>query len=344
MSAALDSPGLGGSGLDSTQIVDYLYARGQLDRPRVTSLTGGVSAETVLVEESSARVVVKRALDRLLVVGDWTAKPERAMSEAAAIELLHKLTPEYTPQLLDADPARNVIVMSAAPADWLPWKTVLLGEAADPTSGVVSTAATLGAVLGIWHDQTWHDQAVADRFDDYEAFDQLRVSPFHRVVAAANPSAALRIEECADELMTRRDCLVHGDFSPKNVLVGADGLMVLDFEVAHVGAAVFDLAFMSAHLVLKALHLSQRAAELASSAAAFLRAYGTATAQVGREPVQRLGWHTACLLLARVDGLSPAGYLNPETAVTVRGLALELLAADDPTSAQVWDRVMDAAQ
>lgn len=320
-------------------LVEYLRSRGQLAEPEVTVLTGGVSGETFLVETAPSRIVVKRALSRLRVAGEWTAKPERAMTEAHALELLHSLTPDRTPELRDVDPLCHTIVMTAAPAGWPVWKSVLLGDAPDP-AGVTETAGALGTVLGTWHARTWHDRQVASRFNDYEAFEQLRISPFHRTVAAAHPAVAARVDACARELLTRRDCLVHGDFSPKNVLVGSSGLMVLDFEVAHFGAAVFDLAFLQCHLVLKALHMPSRAAELAGAARRFAGSYEGAC----RHPVRRIGWHTACLLLARVDGLSPAGYLSPATSEAVRRLALGLLAADDPPAAEVWDRVAEVTR
>ncbi|MFI1092563.1 phosphotransferase family protein [Streptomyces sp. NPDC020917] len=323
-------------------VVEYLRSRGLLPRPRVTRLSGGVSAETLLVEGGRERLVVKRALRCLLVEGDWTAKPERALTEAAAIRLLHGLTPDQTPELRDLDARLNTLVMTAAPADWVPWKSVLFGDVDDPTPGAVATAARLGDVLGTWHARTWGDEGVAARFADYEAFDQLRITPFHRAVAAAHPAVAVRVAELADELQARRDCLVHGDFSPKNVLVGADGLMVLDFEVAHVGAAVFDLAFLQCHLILKALHLPERSAVFGEAAAAFLDGYDGACPDTGGAHAERLSWHTACLLLARVDGLSPAGYLSPGTAQTVRRLALDVLGDPDLPVAELWNRVKEA--
>lgn len=320
--------------------VDYLRSRAHLGTPRVTKLSGGVSGDTTLVEVLAKRMVVKRALCQLLVDGDWQAKPERAMTEAAALRLLHRITPDNTPQLLDADPSRHTIVMTAAPADWPTWKDALLDEAADPSAGPVAVAVELGRVLGTWHDATWGDPAVAARFDDYEALEQLRLAPFHGVVAAAHPAVADRVDELATELRTRRDCLVHGDFSPKNILVGGDGLMVIDFEVAHTGAAVFDLAFLQCHLALKALHVPVRAAEFAAVAAAFLQAYKAVLVTGGRALPERSGWHTACLLLARVDGLSPARYLDAETAAVVRRLSLELLKADDLSPDQLWQGIL----
>ncbi|MFE6738645.1 phosphotransferase family protein [Streptomyces tubercidicus] len=322
-------------------LIDYLRSQGLLPPPKVTALTGGVSGETFLVETAPSRLVVKRALGRLLVAGEWTAKPERAMTEASALELLHSITPEHTPALCHADPSRHTLVMTAAPADWPTWKSVILASApSELTARIPETAGELGTVLGTWHSRTWHDADIAARFNDYEALEQLRVTPFHRRVAVQHPGVAARITACAQELVTRRDCLVHGDFSPKNVLVGPNGPMVLDFEVAHFGAAVLDLAFLQCHLILKALHIPERKDQLADAAQRFLASYERECP----EPVEKLGAHTACLLLARVDGLSPAGYLDTATRDAVRRLALGLLADDDPSISEVWNRTLEAAR
>jgi tRNA A-37 threonylcarbamoyl transferase component Bud32 len=335
------------------RVARYLRERGLLQAAsgpgiRLTVLAGGVSAETVLVEAGPERLVLKRALGRLLVAGDWQAKPERAMTEAAAMQALHAITPAHVPRLLDADSQLNIVVMEAAPAGWVNWKAVLLGECPDPGPGAIGTAASLGGVLGTWHHRTWRDPAVAARFDDAEAFEQLRIAPFYREVATRHPAVAGRVTDCARHLETARECLVHGDYSPKNVLVGRDGLMVVDFEVAHTGAAVFDVAFMLCHLVLKAVHRPSGAGETAEAAAAFLAAYRTAAgpaADAGSGPGDDglLGAQVACLLLARVDGLSPATYLSPATAGVIRELALAQLAGPGPALAGIWRDVRKAA-
>jgi 5-methylthioribose kinase len=301
----------------------------------------------VLVELDDQRVVVKRALGRLRVRDEWLAKQERAVTEAAAIELLHRITPDCTPELLDVDPERFTLVMTAASPRWTSWKTRLMTDALEaPVEIAVGHA--LGAALGTWHRATAGDAEVAERFNDYEALEQLRVGPFHRVIARRHRQVAPVIEVCIDDLTTRRDCLVHGDFSPKNVLVGPsttvgpggrDGLMVLDFEVAHVGAAVFDVAYLQCHLMMKAVHRPAERLVFRQVAETFRRAYSDET---GAPVEPRLAWHTACLLLARVDGTSPSGYLTAAEEAVVREVALDVLRVDDPTIESTWTAVFDA--
>jgi 5-methylthioribose kinase len=337
------------------RVVEYLIERGHLQaavgrEARLTVLAGGVSAETVLVEAGPERLVMKRALGKLLVAGDWQANPERAMTEAAAMRTLNAITPAHVPRLRDADSRLNTVLMDAAPAGWVNWKTVLLGDCPDPGEGSTVTAATLGRVLGTWHRRTWRDPAIAAQFDHAEAFEQLRITPFYRQVAARHPAVAGLVADCVRQLETTHDCLVHGDYSPKNVLVGTDGLMVVDFEVAHTGAAVFDVAFMLCHLVLKAVHRPARAGAMSEAAAAFLAAYGTAAGAgavgggvgAGGGGDRLLGAHLACLLLARVDGLSPAPYLTPAAADLIRGLALAQLTGPGPTVAGIWQDAREA--
>ncbi|MEV4623288.1 aminoglycoside phosphotransferase family protein [Asanoa sp. NPDC049573] len=312
--------------------VDHLRRRGVLTGGgTATLLTGGVSGTVVLVYAGDRRLVVKQALDRLSVATEWLAKPERLLTEAAALALLHGITPAHTPAPVDVDPVDLVLTMTAAPAGWQPWKSVLLDE---PPSGArfAGVALSLGRIVSAWHRQTSGVPEIAERFADYEALEQLRVAPFHRVVRDRHPALATAIDACVTDLTTARECLVHGDFSPKNVLVGPDGpVWVLDFEVAHVGAAVFDLAFLQCHLLLKAAHRPAAAASLRAAASAFLTGYGPVTSP-------RLGWHTACLLLARVDGKSPATYLTPAERDRVRSLAADALAAPvSPAIEELWN-------
>jgi tRNA A-37 threonylcarbamoyl transferase component Bud32 len=313
---------------------------------RVTQLTGGVSGEVSLVEGPDAAIVVKRALAQLQVQALWTAKPERALTEAKAIQVCHALTPSHTPALLDVDADQLVFAMTAAPASWQPWKSVLLALADQPfdlgtSERVCGVAEQLGHILGLWHGRTWHDAGLAAEFDDYETFAELRLAPFHEYTAAHNEQHRAVLMDCAAELREGRDCLVHGDYSPKNVLVGGGGVWVLDFEVAHFGAAVFDMAFLQSHLMLKAIHLPAWSQTLASAGTAAMRAYLLALA--GRPAPENVAVHAACLMLARLDGMSPVSYLSASDQREVRTVTDATLGDGGEPLEQLWQRITAAS-
>jgi thiamine kinase-like enzyme len=136
---------------------------------------------------------------------------------------------------------------------------------------------------------------------DLTFFRELRLDPYFEYLKPKYPEIADVISLLIDELENGKKAFVHGDFSPKNMLTGASQrLIVLDFEVAHWGNPVFDLAFCLAHFLLKGWHLKRKADAL-SLVAAFFQGY--------RSDPGNLLPHLGLMLLARVDGKSPVEYL-----------------------------------
>jgi aminoglycoside phosphotransferase (APT) family kinase protein len=286
-------------------------------------LGGGVSNVVLGVRIGDRDVVVKQALPRLRVTDEWTAKRERALNEAAALELAGRIAPAAVPRVLDVDTGRFALVVERAPAAWRPWKEQLLAGAAE-----TAVATRLGELLASWHRSTSGDSSVAERFGDDDIFEQLRLAPYHRTVAERRPELADAIHEQVDALLARRSCLVHGDYSPKNVLIGDGGLWVIDFEVAHYGDPVFDIAFLITHLLLKAIRRPESRHAYERCATAFLDAYGGV-------PAARLLGQVGCLVSARVDGKSPVEYLDGRRK-RARALGAQLLLEPPPSLAAVW--------
>jgi len=317
----------------------YAVRRGLIpdaSEARVASLGGGVSNVVLAVGADDRQVVVKQALPRLRVAEEWLAKRERIATEAAALRWAASATPEAVPTILDADPAAFTISIARAPLGWTDWKACLLNGDANP-----AVAARLGVVLAVWHATTRDDPAMAACFDAAEAFDQLRVDPYYRTVMARHAEVAPEIAGYVERMAATRRCLVHGDFSPKNVLLGEEGLWVIDFEVAHVGDPAFDVAFLLNHLLLKAVHRPAALDAYERCALAFMDAYRAGIPAGFGGPATYVHGHVGCLMLARVDGKSPAEYLTPTEQRTARTLAIALLRRPPAALMDIWTMVRE---
>ena len=142
----------------------------------------------------------------------------------------------------------------------------------------------------------------------------------------AHPDLTAQIEKIIDRTVTTRKVVVHGDVSPKNILIGPDGPVLLEAECDWFGDPAFDVAFVLNHLLLTMLVVPHREDALADASLALTEAYKP---HVTWEPISDLTTRTALLLpalmLARVDGLSPVEYLTSEHQAHVRTCARGLL-------------------
>jgi 5-methylthioribose kinase len=295
----------------------------------VRALGWGVSNVVLWVEvEGSAPFVLKQARERLRTRAHWVSRLDRIWTEHAALCCLAPLLePGSVPEVLFADRENYLFAMSAAPDDAVVWKEQLLAGVARP-----EVASAAGSLLGSIHALTLNHPALSDGpLADTVVFDQLRLDPFYRTVAGVHPHVAAPIEALLaypPDLPGR--CFVHADFSPKNILVHAQGLTLVDFETAHAGDPAYDLGFVLCHLLLKAAHATSSTGTglTASLIDAFLDAYWQRTSALpfDRSSLDRRGAaHAAACALARVDGKSPVDYLLPRHQDAVRRFATTAL-------------------
>ena len=292
--------------LDEGSVIPYLTQRKLLSgNATVEVLTGGVSCVVLAVQNDQVDLVVKQALPELKTKAKWVADQRRAIVEAEAMQIYHSITPASVPELIDLDPDNFTLTMSRLPHTCTNWKQDMLEGRIHPEMG-----EKLGKILAQWHNATAVDAAIKAKFMEGELFEQLRVSPFYRAVATKNPNLQAVINSLIEEITNEKIALVHGDFSPKNILATPDNSpIVLDFEVAHTGNPVFDLAFVSAHLLCKTIRTQSAAEKVAitSTALKFLASYR----QTSRISIAKsLPQHVALIALARVEGVSPVNYLD----------------------------------
>lgn len=314
---------------DPTAFLPYLTAAklvGNAESVATTTLPGGVSSRTVLVDWPDGRsCVFKQALPKLRVAVDWFSDPRRVHREALALRHLERLAPPGSvPRLVFEDAQQHVVGMEAVPRPHDNWKTLLLAGRL-----VEDHVHQFGEWLGAVHRRSSLERSdIASAFDDRSFFESLRVEPYYQYTASQNPEAAAFFDRLIAETRGRRLALVHGDFSPKNVLVHINRLVLLDFEVIHWGDPAFDIGFGLTHMLSKAHHLPDSRADFGRAACLFYRSYRNALGEVpwseGLEA--HAVRHALGCLLARVVGRSPLEYLALTARERQRKIVLELIA------------------
>jgi len=239
---------------------------------------------------------------------EWLSDPRRIEREALGMQHLARLGPPgaITP-LIFLDPAEHLLAMAAVPQPHENWKTMLLAGRVE--AGHIEQFARL---LGAIHRRGWEDRAaIGPLFNDRTFFESLRLEPYYQYTAQKVPAAADFLHALVAQTRATRQTLVHGDFSPKNVLVHQDRLVLLDHEVIHFGDGAFDLGFALTHLLAKAFHLEQHRQAFADAALQFWAEYRRALGDVpwADDLETRAVRHTLGCLLARCRGRSPLEYL-----------------------------------
>lgn len=300
------------------RILDALRGSGVLGpgEASVEPLSGGVSCDIQLIEQGGRRVVVKQALPQLRVRDAWFADVGRNATEQEFIRWVAGFRPNAVPRVLHGRQEDGFFAMEYLGEGFENWKAQLLAGRAD-----IGTARRAGELLGEIHRRSWGDSALRERFDTTHNFHQLRTESYLLTTGRRHPGLQAHFEAEAARMEATRLCLVHGDYSPKNILVGAERIVLLDCEVAWFGEPAFDTAFLLNHLHLKALHMPTRAGVFLELAA---EAWGAYRAALGDVAIGDLDARTARLLLmqmlARVDGKSPVEYLTDEAMkASVRG-------------------------
>ena len=312
------------------------------DQPiRLIPLAGGVSSDIWRVEAPGTTFCVKRALSRLKVAADWRVPVGRNRYEVAWFRIAGEIVPSAVPAILGDDPEAGAFAMAWLPPDRYPvWKTLLRDGTID-----LATAASVGDVLGRIHAATADRPDIARAFPTDDLFHAIRLEPYLEATARVHADLAERLAALVATTASTKRALVHGDFSPKNLLVGPDGPVVLDAECAWFGDPAFDLAFVLNHLLLKGVWRPASRSRCLDAYAALVEGYRR---HVAWEPWPAMERRTAALLpgllLARIDGKSPVEYVTSDSdKAAVRAFARPRIATPPAGLAEIADNWREAA-
>ena len=322
--------------IDEHNAAGYLREQNLLDRTEdveIRELPGGVSNVVLYVERTEGDdFVLKQAREQLRVAEPWFCSVERIWREVAVLEVCDRiLQPQATgsvtattPQVLHTDRENFLYTMTAVPAHET-WKQQLLRGDTDP-----GKAQACGQLLGELHAGTWNGANLPEELDDRQFFEDLRIDPYYRHVARNTAHLQPAISKLIESVYDNRLSLVHGDFSPKNLLVHAGGVVLIDFEVGHFGDPAFDLGFFLTHLILKAFRSAPIYEPHLNLVERFWASYQGPVRQAASEEAynalcQRAAHNLAGCLLARIDGKSTVDYLSEASRQSVRSLSREML-------------------
>lgn len=291
------------------------------------TLAGGVSSDILRIvlpgRSPQLSFCYKRALAKLRVAADWRAPVERNHAEVEWMRVAGELAPGCVPRILGEDAQSGAFAMAYLDPDAHPvWKNQLRdGEIR------TETAAAVARVIAAVHAGTAGRADIARRFDYDRIFHHIRLEPYLLATAVHHPDCAARLSELAATTARTKLALVHGDLSPKNILVAARGPILLDAECAWYGDPAFDLAFCLKHMLLKCLWRPQWRSRYLECYDALATAYLDCVAWEPRAALEaRVAHLLPGLFLGRVDGKSPAEYLaDAKDKDRVRRVARRLL-------------------
>ncbi len=305
-------------------LVAELGLGSRADVRSVRPLTGGVASDIALVDLGDKSICIKFALSKLKVAADWRAPVHRNAAEYAWLKFAADVAPECAVRVLGHSEERHGFAMEYVSGGGVYlWKAALLSEAPDQ-----GEARAVGNLLGRLHAASASAGFDRNGFENVGDFHALRIEPYLNYTAKGHPALTAPMTRMAEALHSRQAVLIHGDASPKNVLIRTGNPILIDAECATMGDPSFDLAFCMNHLLLKAVHLHGARARYLAGVLEFWEAYAP---HITWEPAAEIEARTCALLpmlfLARVDGKSPVEYLSEPERELVRSLAQPLIKA-----------------
>ena len=273
------------------------------------SLTGGVSSDIWKIDDKKRIICLKKAKKKLKVKQNWNAPLVRNMYEASWNEEVYKNFPFVVPKVLFKSKKPYFFVMHYYDEKLFPvWKKNLLANNIDYTFAI-----KVAEYLYKIHNIFFRKNNISKKFDNMHIFSELRIKPYVINLIKKHIDLKEKFIDISLSLSKNKMTLIHGDISPKNILVKNKTPIFLDAECATYGDPAFDIAFCLNHLMLKKIKLKDSSKVLQKSFDLFIKKYlQNVNWENPKDLEKRVSKLLPVLMLSRIDGKSPVEYITEE--------------------------------
>jgi 5-methylthioribose kinase len=230
------------------------------------------------VRGAERSVVVKHAPPHIAADPDVPLDPSRVLVEAQCLTALGtggRLSDVagsavQVPRPLDVNEAAHVLIMEdVGPRPTLN-RWLQDGDVATPRERAPDLGRRLGRFLGRLHAATHDDPTVAEAFVNRPMQETRHAVQYQGVTDMLRrggvddaETLGARAERLGEALLEPGCCLTMGDLWPRSVLVGTETLYLIDWELAHYGRPLQDVAHFLAHLWMQAHRASSDSVSVA---------------------------------------------------------------------------------
>ncbi|NIG54478.1 aminoglycoside phosphotransferase family protein [Chitinophaga sp. Cy-1792] len=223
-----------------------------LGQATLQPVTGGLFNEVYRVGDEQQEYYVKRYLDKP-VSGIFTPPEIPATQRRELAFKVHDYcrriegNKSHVPAIRQ-DEASNTLVIAGV-ANGKPLLSYLAAGKA-PVTALLAVSRVLARLHTASHNVTAYTEQplyLNTVFRDYKL--QLQ---YYELASHLEPDIAVKVRTLADQYKMQQLCLLHGDINTRNIVLNenTEAIGIIDFEQAHVGHPVYDLAYLLSELLI----------------------------------------------------------------------------------------------
>lgn len=273
---------------------------------KYTKLDGGVSSDVYKVKTKSKYFCIKRSLPKLKVEKEWFADTKRLKYEYLWLKYCKKIIPNSIPKIYEFNEKKDYLILEYLDDNkYVNLKSILLKKNIN-----INIINKISKNLFKIHDKSSNRYIKKIFTGNNKNFYDLRLDAYFNEVARVHPILKKVIKNIIQSYKKNSSTLVHGDFSPKNMLIYNKTIKYIDAETCNFGDPAFDVVYFANHLMIKSIHMPARKNIFLKYYKIFFTTYLN-----NLKNSERDFFYDRCIkmipimLLARIDGKSPVEYI-----------------------------------